>query len=632
MRDSFHEADFRRHAIRIRAKLNFLIVGLVSLMGLTLGLYFVIMAPVAKIEAERAYFVRLTERLNAEMLVVSRLPYTSFAEGSSRLAAAGKDSQEAFADLAKVRMLPRINSGMRGVLEIIANLQALDDKQRAMLGERYEKEKGYAQEIFAFVSSVQPLSFYTADEAHYKGKKVALDAARQSLPGFMSALSIMNKSLETAIATIAENYRTINSEIARIQSGAARVSALIALLVVAAAIALALLFARSMALAIVGLARGIAKLKDGDLTLRTAAKGSDELALLAADLNATLDLLAASFQEIKQVSRANIDVKDRLIASSTEASSASTEIEANALSIARQFQTLNAHVEVSAASIGRIEGAMARLDSEISDEGAMVERVTASVTQMLASLENMSRITSRDRESSGKLVEEAGRGGEVFASASRKIAEIPESIGAIRDMAKVIQGIASRTNLLAMNAAIEAAHAGEAGAGFAVVADEIRTLSQASTSSSREIGLSIKAIVDKIQLSIEAGSSISAAFAGISGRISEVSSSMDELYASIGEIQSGSKDILEAMGQLRERSLKVREGSQAVQKGSAEISSAVGDLGRISSEVTSNIGEITAGITDIHLSIGQVAGYAEQVGAESARLDGELGRFRTSRD
>ena len=480
------------------------------------------------------------------------------------------------------------------------------------------------------VSSIQPLSFYTVDEERYKPKKAFLDAARLDLPAFMSTLRIASQSLQYSAGTIEENNVIINEQILSIQNGATRTAAIIAFLVIAAAVTAALFFARSMALSVVGMAKGIGKLKEGDLTVRAAVAGSDELAVLAGDLNATLDLLALSLGEIKRVSKSNLEVKDRLVSASSEASSASTQIESSARSIERQFETLNSHVESSSQSVGKIGGAMADLDREIADEGAMVERVTASVTQMLASLENMSRITARDRESSVKLVEEAGRGSEVFASATLKIAEIPESVDAIRDMAKVIQGIASRTNLLAMNAAIEAAHAGEAGAGFAVVADEIRTLSEASTSSSKEITKSIKAIVDKIRLSMEANSSISGAFAAINGRISEVSASMDELYASIGEIQAGSKDILEAMVELRDRSLKVKDGSQAAKDGSLEISAAVAELSRISSEVNSNIGEITLGISDIHSSIGHVSDFAERVGAESVRLDAEVNRFKTA--
>lgn len=598
-------------------------------MAAALGIYLAVLAPVAKIEAERSYLTALTDRLNEEMVTVLKTPNTSFGDGVPALAKASKASREAFAGLSRIKQLPKANLTIRNALGVITNLQQICEKRRKVFNDNISAVQAQAQKAFDVTDSLKPIFFFTADTNVYKTKLDLIADGKIMAVVFLNLTDTMAATLKDSIDTIDQNLKVIDAQITSIRASAIRFALIIGFLVVLGASFMALVFARSIARSIVSIGISVSSLKEGDLTARSDVALSDEVGSLAADLNATLDLLALSFGEIKSVSKANIEVKDRLVAAAGEASSASTQIETNARSIDRQFQTLNAHVELSSNSVGKIVGAMGDLDREISDEGSMVERVTASVTEMLASLENMSKITTRDRESSGKLVVEAGRGSEVFASATMKIAEIPESIGSIQAMAKVIQGIASRTNLLAMNAAIEAAHAGDAGAGFAVVADEIRTLSEASTRSSKEIAQSIKAIIEKIGLATDANSSISEAFAIINGRISEVSASMDELYASIGEIQAGSKDILEAMTELRDRSLKVQAGSSAVRGGSAEISGAMADLSRISSEVTSNIGEITAGITDIHASIDQVASYAERVGVESARLDTEVNRFRT---
>ncbi|MGO8695410.1 MAG: methyl-accepting chemotaxis protein [Rectinemataceae bacterium] len=228
------------------------------------------------------------------------------------------------------------------------------------------------------------------------------------------------------------------------------------------------------------------------------------------------------------------------------------------------------------------------------------------------------------------MVAEAERGRAVFETAFTKIGEIPQNIGTIREMAAVIQNIASQTNLLAMNAAIEAAHAGEAGRGFAVVADEIRKLSEASTASSRDIAQSIQVIVAKIDEATAANAGTNRTFAAIEERIRQASKAMTEIYTSIGEIRTGSQQILTAMTDLQDRSLGVKSGSKAMDEAAAEIESMMADVGRISSEVAANIGEITKGIGDIGASIKTVGALAEDVGSGSARLDEDVSRFRTA--
>ena len=107
---------------------------------------------------------------------------------------------------------------------------------------------------------------------------------------------------------------------------------------------------------------------------------------------------------------------------------------------------------------------------------------------------------------------------------------------------------------------------------------------------------------------------------------------MTEIHGSINEIELGSKQILAAMVDLQERSVTVKSGSKAMDDGSTEIRAMTEDISRISNEVASNIAEITKGIDDIGASIRAVSRFAEGVGTGSARLDGEVSRFKTARD
>ena len=119
----------------------------------------------------------------------------------------------------------------------------------------------------------------------------------------------------------------------------------------------------------------------------------------------------------------------------------------------------------------------------------------------------------------------------------------PGNIDGIRDITAVIQSIASRTNLLAMNAAIEAAHAGDAGRGFAVVADEIRKLAEASAKNSKEITGLLTGMITSIQAADDAGQETRSAFGTLEVRVKDVRQASEEILGSIRELEAGSQDI-----------------------------------------------------------------------------------------
>jgi len=614
--------------MKVRAKLVFLVLGIVVALAAAVGAYMVLLGPVNQIEREKNYLIDLEDTINDDLIELNKLPYSPINTESELFSNASKGVEKAFQNLGNINVLPRINKEIKSALEVIANLQALNDKRLVKFNEDYDVLKTDAQAIFYFPDSMSFIQFFTEK---LRPEKVALlPAVVPHFATFMSDLHIMQDSLVSSRETIEDQYSIISNEINATQRRAVAIAVTIVLGILSLTVGLALVLSNGIAGSIIGIERDIALLKEGDLSKRADVKSRDEIGMLAQNLNLFLDGLCSSLYQIKGISKSNIEVKNRLIYAATEATSSASQIESSTRSIGERIERFDSRIAESVGSIGKIVESITELNAQIEGQSSMVEEATASVTEMLSSLGNMSRITEKDRASTDELVQVSEHGRNVFEAAFTKIGEIPQNVGTIREMAAVIQNIASQTNLLAMNAAIEAAHAGESGRGFAVVADEIRKLSEASTASSRDISESIKSIVSKIDEATAANADTSRAFAAIDEKIKNVSGSMAEMYASINEIQIGSKQILQAMVELQERSVHVKDGSENIDESSTKINRMMDDLSKISTEVTSNIDEITTGITSISASIRSVAEFAEEVGSGSGRLDEEVSRFKTA--
>ena len=369
---------------------------------------------------------------------------------------------------------------------------------------------------------------------------------------------------------------------------------------------------------------------EGDLTGNLDIKSKDEIGEVAHGFNSFVRKLHAIIVNVKGATSKTTEIRASLGATTRETAASLTQISANIEGVRNQMGTLDSNIINTVSTVDQIQSNINGLNRQIEEQTSAVEESSASIHQMVASLNNVAGITSSKRRATRQLVETTKTGGRILGQTIHEVQEIHNGLDTISEMVKIINAVAAQTNLLAMNAAIEAAHAGEAGKGFSVVADEIRKLAEGVRKNSKDIAGELKEIINRIKKAVQSSDETNKAFSNIQQEVEGVSLALDEIDSSTIELSNGGEQILKAMELLNKVSVQVKQGSDEMTVGARQMNDAMQTVKRISSEVIGAVNEISSGTTEIGNAMNQVENLTIELADTTETMEIEINRFKTT--
>jgi methyl-accepting chemotaxis protein len=367
----------------------------------------------------------------------------------------------------------------------------------------------------------------------------------------------------------------------------------------------------------------------GDLNKTFGIASQDEFGHLALNFEKAIEQLRGIANDVKSSSNDAQRVRETLSGNVSETSDALAQIAMNIESVNGHASNLDRHVEDSAEATAKIGASAEQLSGSVLQQASAIEESASATEEMIQSIQNVARLSVGRREASEVLLSATEDGIERMNETNARITGITSKVGDVRQAADVIKAIAGQTNLLSINAAIEAAHAGKSGKGFAVVAEEIRKLAQTSAENANAIGKSLESTIRDIGSLSEESESTSRAFESIKTEVNAVVAALTEISDTMDEFSVGTRETLKSITETREMTEVVKGAASEMSSSTVVISNSMGSVHSSSKEMHGATSEILGSVTHVNSLMDSLSQSVEATIQNLERMTTGVERFKT---
>ena len=367
---------------------------------------------------------------------------------------------------------------------------------------------------------------------------------------------------------------------------------------------------------------------EGDLTKTLNVHSEDEVGKMAHYFNMTLERIKSMVVSIRAQAVSLSEIGTELASNMTQTAAAVNEIASNTQSIKGRVMNQSASVTQTNATMEQVTVNISKLNGHVEKQAAAVSESSAAIEEMIANVQSVTNTLAKNALNVKELDEASDVGRTGLNEVAADIQEIARESESLLEINAVMENIASQTSLLSMNAAIEAAHAGESGRGFAVVADEIRKLAESSSAQSKTISGVLKKIKSSIDTITRSTENVLQKFEAIDGGVKTVAEQEDNILKAMEEQGHGSKQVLQAIEQVSNITEQVKDGSQQMQDGSKEVIAESKKLENVTEEISGGMNEMAAGADQINIAVNRVNELSVKNRESIEILLAEVSRFK----